>query len=118
MDQIDIIGFDLDYTIAEYNNRLQELVYNHARDYMVNTLHYPSTFKDTVFDASFANRGITFDKSAGILLKMDSSNRIAQNSVFRGRTRLSLSEIKAFYKSQLRAAPGDPTWPLAFTPSS
>ena len=95
MDQIDIVGFDLDYTIgtwravdahapstlavtahshaertpapppplpphlraADYNTRLQELVYNHARDYMVNTLHYPSSFKDSHFDSTFANRG-------------------------------------------------------------
>lgn len=38
--EIEVIGFDYDYTICQYSNNLIELIYRHARDYLIDNLGY------------------------------------------------------------------------------
>ena len=113
-----MIGFDLDYTLASYNSRMQELVFELARDYLVNILNYPSTFLTAQYDPSFAVRGIartsaltylvcstanhgragiSYDVNHGLLVKMDYHDNVTPNCVFRGKTLLSNAEVRKIY---------------------
>jgi 5' nucleotidase family len=118
LDHIDVWGFDLDYTLASYNTRLQELVYELAQDYLINILNYPSSFKERKYDPKFAVRGavsfkqsaapsvvftpacspgISYDIMHGLLVKMDYHDNVTPHCTFRGTRRLSNSEVKKVY---------------------
>lgn len=38
LDEVDIYGFDYDYTLALYSNALDEMIYNKAREFLIE--HY------------------------------------------------------------------------------
>lgn len=38
LDEVDIYGFDYDYTLALYSNTLDEMIYNKAREFLIE--HY------------------------------------------------------------------------------
>ncbi|CCI49680.1 unnamed protein product [Albugo candida] len=95
--EIDVVGFDYDYTLCHYTRKLQYLIYEMARDFMVNKLRYPEGIAKYTFDPSFAIRGLTIDKERGLLCKISSHQKLCYRSVFRGRQRLSREEIINLY---------------------
>lgn len=95
--EMDVIGFDFDYTIASYTDSLLELVYQQALDSLVDQFGYPEELKANSYDPSFAIRGITVDRQKALLMKVSSFNRISVGSVFKGRRRLTNEEILKEY---------------------
>lgn len=60
MADVDVIGFDYDYTLANYTKRLPRLVYEMALEYLVKKLRYPSILMNKYaleYDDTFACRG-------------------------------------------------------------
>jgi hypothetical protein len=54
---IEVLGFDYDYTIACYTERVQHFIYQKAFQYMLDDLRYPEALKDTCFyDPEFSIR--------------------------------------------------------------
>ncbi|KAJ0402996.1 hypothetical protein ATCC90586_000524 [Pythium insidiosum] len=95
---IDVVGFDYDYTLCHYTEELQRLIYGMARDYLIKKYRYPSGIEALTFDPSFAIRGLTIDKEKGLLCKISSHQKLCYTGVYRGRHRLSREEIMDLYQ--------------------
>jgi len=60
MGEVDVIGFDYDYTLANYTERLPNLVYDLAMSYLVTERRYPGELIASgcpKYDPDFACRG-------------------------------------------------------------
>ncbi|DBA05282.1 TPA: hypothetical protein N0F65_007444 [Lagenidium giganteum] len=97
LSQIDVVGFDYDYTLCHYTPELQHLIYDMARDFLVKKLRYPQGMAELNFDPTFAIRGLTIDKERGLLCKISSHQKLCHSSVYRGRQRLTRDEIMSLY---------------------
>lgn len=88
---------DFDYTLVSYNDALEAMIYDLARDHLVDPLGYPAEIKQQEYDPSFAIRGLAVDTDKGLLLKLSYLHGIALRTVFRGRRRLTKEEVLAEY---------------------
>ncbi|GLD92178.1 hypothetical protein PINS_up000711 [Pythium insidiosum] len=95
---IDVVGFDYDYTLCHYTEELQRLIYGMARDYLIKKYRYPGGMESLTFDPTFAIRGLTIDKEKGLLCKISSHQKLCYTGVYRGRHRLSREEIMHLYE--------------------
>ncbi|MCL2011759.1 MAG: HAD-IG family 5'-nucleotidase [Cystobacterineae bacterium] len=99
MSTIELVGFDMDYTLAIYHQRrieqlsfeltLQKLVSHHG--YSPDILHIP-------YDFHFAIRGLFIDKTNGNLVKMDRFGHVGR--VMHGRRPLDSKEYKRLYRDE------------------
>jgi len=97
MDKIKWIGFDMDYTLAQFKSpNFESMMYDLLTETLVKK-GYPQKLTDTKYDPNFVIRGIYFDKTSGHLLKIDASNTIVR--CYYGRNELSTDEIVKRYKS-------------------
>lgn len=97
MDQIKAVGFDMDYTLAQYQQDFDLLAYNGAKQKMVDWLGYPNQVKDFKYQHAITRRGCMIDKKRGNILKLD-QHRYVRN-VEHGLTQLSREERKAVYRA-------------------
>lgn len=105
MDRVKVIGFDYDYTLASYKSTLQRLVYEQARQHLVERQHYPAELAERSYDPSFAIRGLVFDRHHGVLLKLSYAQAIAPDAAYRGRQRMSRDELRRLYGEALQLDP-------------
>jgi HAD superfamily 5'-nucleotidase-like hydrolase len=78
---IGAIGFDLDYTLANYRVRaIDELAFGLTQRKLVEHRGYPEEILDLAFDPSFVVRGLVVDRRRGNLLKMDYHNYVKRSS--------------------------------------
>uniref|UniRef100_A0A4W5NGS6 5'-nucleotidase domain containing 2 n=1 Tax=Hucho hucho TaxID=62062 RepID=A0A4W5NGS6_9TELE len=73
LDEVEIYGFDYDYTLALYSNALDTMIYNTARDFLVK--HYKGISKYD-YIPNFAARGLHYDIQKGLLMKIDAFHYI------------------------------------------
>ncbi|GFQ74599.1 5'-nucleotidase domain-containing protein DDB_G0275467, partial [Trichonephila clavata] len=59
--EIDVYGFDYDYTLAIYKEALQVLIYRLGKEKLVDKLKYPRGIKDLPYKPGFAIRGLHYD---------------------------------------------------------
>ncbi|XWS27258.1 hypothetical protein CRYUN_Cryun26dG0099300 [Craigia yunnanensis] len=97
LDLIQVYGFDYDFTLAHYSSNLQSLIYNLAKEHMVNEFRYPEVCMSFKYDPSFPIRGLYYDKQNGCLLKLDFFGSIEPDGCFYGRRKLSEKEIEEIY---------------------
>lgn len=101
LDEIDVHGFDYDFTLAGYAEpALQKLIYDLARTHMVDEMQYPRGLRAAYdYDPSFAVRGLHFDTRRGNLLKLDFVHNVdtASAHVFFGRRALGTEEVAEAY---------------------
>ncbi|KAG9456074.1 hypothetical protein H6P81_000582 [Aristolochia fimbriata] len=97
LDRIQVYGFDYDYTLAHYSTHLQTLIYNLAKEHLVDELKYPESCLQFEYDSSFPIRGLYYDRLKGCLLKLDFFGSIEPGSCFFGRRKLNAQEIKEMY---------------------
>ncbi|CAL5081534.1 unnamed protein product [Urochloa decumbens] len=97
LDDLQVYGFDYDYTLSHYSEHLQCLIYDLAKKHLVNELKYPESCLKYEYDRSFPIRGLYYDRLKGCLLKLDFFGSIEADGCFFGRRKLSLSEIKELY---------------------
>jgi HAD superfamily 5'-nucleotidase-like hydrolase len=96
---LETFGFDYDYTLASYTNRVQEFIYYRAANWLVDEQRYPNELKTFKYDSKFAIRGLSFDIEKGNLLKLDYLGHLLPDNVYRGRRKLSLDECLDAYPS-------------------
>ncbi|EME29929.1 5' nucleotidase family protein [Galdieria sulphuraria] len=71
MQSIEAVGFDMDYTLAQYTPETFEvLAYEGALKRLV-SIGYPKQILDWKYDPSYYLRGLIIDKARGNILKMD-----------------------------------------------
>lgn len=97
LQQVQVVGFDLDYTLATYSDSLQELIYKLAMDILVSSFGFPSCLKDVPHASSYAIRGLSVDMQHGLLCKLSHLQRVAVNATYKGKKALDLSEIEELY---------------------
>lgn len=98
---VDVMGFDYDFTLVSYTHAVQNVVYETAKKFLINSLSYPADLGASKFDPSFCIRGLVFDRKNGNLLKLSSRQMITPGSVFKGRTRLRHPEVLVTYNQSL-----------------
>ncbi|XP_021731400.1 5'-nucleotidase domain-containing protein DDB_G0275467-like [Chenopodium quinoa] len=97
LDNVQVYGFDYDYTLAHYSAHLQALIYDLAKEHLVNELRYPESCLKFKYDHSFPIRGLYYDKLKGCLLKLDFFGSIEPDGCFFGRRKLRREEIIEMY---------------------
>ena len=99
MDQIEAIGFDMDWTIAQYNEAFDLLAFNGAKEKLVTWLGYPKSMLEMVYSQDMYRRGCVVDKRRGNILKLDRHRyvRYAEH----GLTEISAEERKTMYRQNV-----------------
>jgi HAD superfamily 5'-nucleotidase-like hydrolase len=101
--QIDVWGFDYDYTIACWGKATSHLIYNLGLEALLKK-GYPKELNELKdkFDKDFVIRGLSYDRQTGFLLKLDQFGQIQLDSVFLGRRQLDPEEVKKAYSYHTR----------------
>ena len=72
MDSIEMIGFDMDYTLALYHqDKLEQLSISLTLSKLCEKHGYPEEIKQLVYDPRWAIRGLMVDRQNGNVFKMD-----------------------------------------------
>lgn len=109
MGDIKVVGFDLDYTLINYTDELQPLIYNLAKEILIKANGFPQSLKHCHFDKNFAIRGLSVDTKTGALLKLSHLQRIGSQFAYLGKTKLSKEEIEEMYGKSRHIAHDDLT---------
>ena len=88
LDKIEMVGFDMDYTLALYNQaRIEELSMRATLDKLVTAKGYPEAIRGLAYDPTLAMRGLVVDRENGNIFKPDRYG-------FPGRARHGLATIE------------------------
>jgi HAD superfamily 5'-nucleotidase-like hydrolase len=72
LDKIEMVGFDMDYTLALYNQaRIEELSIRATLEKLVTTKGYPEAIRGLAYDPQLALRGLVVDRENGNIFKPD-----------------------------------------------
>ncbi|KAF6205118.1 hypothetical protein GE061_019285 [Apolygus lucorum] len=104
--EVNVYGFDYDYTLAVYKASMDSLLYNLGLDGLINKFKYPPGIREMKFDPNFAIRGLHYDIEKGLLMKLDSFLQIQLGTVYRGLSPVPDVEVLKLYKNK--------TVPLAY----
>lgn len=97
-DQIHLIGFDMDYTLAPYAKRnLEELSFRMTAERLVRVHGYPEAILEVPYEPAFVVRGLVVDKRCGNIFKMDGHGHVGR--VYHGRTPLTKEERRRLYRN-------------------
>nr|XP_043606902.1 5'-nucleotidase domain-containing protein 4-like isoform X2 [Erigeron canadensis]XP_043606903.1 5'-nucleotidase domain-containing protein 4-like isoform X2 [Erigeron canadensis] len=115
MKNIVAVGFDMDYTLAQYKpETFESLAYNGTVKKLVLNLGYPNELLDWSFDWTYMVRGLVLDKKRGNILKMDRHKYV--KVAYHGFRLLSKDEKVATYGNTLvRDAFDEPDYALIDT---
>ncbi|MGC4114400.1 MAG: HAD-IG family 5'-nucleotidase [Myxococcales bacterium] len=96
---IDLVGFDMDYTLAVYRKQsIEQLSFEMTLDRMIQKRGYPESIRSLAYDHAFVMRGLAVDRVWGNLLKMDRFRHIGR--AYHGRTLLASEEKKRVYRGE------------------
>jgi HAD superfamily 5'-nucleotidase-like hydrolase len=99
MDTIEMIGFDMDYTLALYHqDRLEQLSIELTLQKLVDKHGYLPDIKNLSYDPRWAIRGLVVDKKNGNVFKMDRHAYVGR--CYHGFRELSHDERKATYRNE------------------
>ncbi|CAL8261302.1 unnamed protein product [Merluccius merluccius] len=94
---IEIYGFDYDYTLAFYSSQLHTLIFNIARDLLIAEHRYPEGLREYEYVPNFAVRGLHYDVQKALLMKIDAFHYIQLGTVYRGLHPVPDEEVIAMY---------------------
>ena len=96
MKSITAVGFDMDYTLAQYKpETFEDLAYRQACSKLVSELGYPAEVTSWKYDCHFMLRGLAVDKTRGNVLKIDRHKYV--KLAFHGFRELSREERLSTY---------------------
>ncbi|XP_020095225.1 5'-nucleotidase domain-containing protein 4 isoform X2 [Ananas comosus] len=100
MKNITAVGFDMDYTLAQYKpETFEALAYQGTIAKLVNDLKYPDELLKWNFDWKYMVRGLVLDKKRGNILKMDRHKYV--KVAYHGFREMSKEEKVAAYGNTL-----------------
>jgi HAD superfamily 5'-nucleotidase-like hydrolase len=95
LDKIEIVGFDMDYTLAIYDQaRIEELSIQATLEKLCVSKGYPEAIRGLTFDPALAIRGLVVDRANGNIFKPDRYG-------FPGRARHGLAPMERARVSEL-----------------
>lgn len=99
MDRVDLVGFDMDHTLAVYHKRRsEELAFDMTLARLVSQHGYPSDIGSVRYDPAFVIRGLVIDKDTGNILKADRFNHVGR--CYHGRRIVDGDEVKKTYRKE------------------
>ncbi|KAJ8411409.1 hypothetical protein AAFF_G00174150, partial [Aldrovandia affinis] len=98
LQDIEIYGFDYDYTLAFYSRHLHTLIFNIARDILIQQHRYPEGLREYDYMPDFVIRGLHYDVQKALLMKIDAFHYIQLGTVYRGLHPVSEEEVVALYE--------------------
>jgi HAD superfamily 5'-nucleotidase-like hydrolase len=99
MDEIDLIGFDMDYTLALYKqSNLEALSIKCTLEKLIAKRGYPEEILKLDYDPSFAVRGLVVDRRYGNIFKADRYGHVGR--VYHGRQLLDKEVRHRLYRLQ------------------
>ena len=92
MEKIQAVGFDMDFTLAEYHKEFDQLAYDGAVRKLL-AMGYPEQVASFKYTPEDYQRGLVIDKRRGNLIKLDRHKYV--KVAFHGLTKLESAERKA-----------------------
>src|SRR5689334_9608380 len=97
-ENIKLIGFDMDHTLAPYNRETFEaLAFRETLQKLINS-GYPEELSTLSFKPNFVIRGLLVDKNRGNILKADGHKYV--KDAYHGHRRLTKEERHSYYNKQ------------------
>ncbi len=99
MADVDLVGFDMDYTLAIYHmRRIEQLSFDMTLAKLVSERGYPREVGLLHYDHHFVMRGLTVDRAHGNLLKMDRFGHVGR--AYHGLRPLKPEVWRALYRER------------------
>ena len=102
MEKIQAVGFDLDYTLAEYTRDFDLLAYEGAKRKLL-AMGYPAEVGAFEYSPARYQRGLLIDKRRGNLIKLDRHKYV--KVAYHGLSKLPSAERKAIYSANSEQQP-------------
>ena len=97
MNKIELVGFDMDYTLAIYHmRRIEQLSFEMTLKKLIQDYGYPAEISKVLYDHQFVMRGLVVDKVNGNLIKMDRYGHVGR--AYHGRRPLSDDRWRRLYR--------------------
>src|SRR5205823_10313720 len=98
MAKIELVGFDMDYTLAIYHmRRIEQLSFDMTLAKLIGEYGYPAEVGQISYDHQFVMRGLAVDKANGNLIKMDRFGHVGR--AYHGRKPLSQEIWTRLYRN-------------------
>src|SRR2546430_16851105 len=99
MDTIEMIGFDMDYTLALYHQeKLEQLSIALTLRKLVDKHAYPDAIRNLIYDPRWAIRGLMVDRQLGNVFKMDRHAHVGR--CYHGFRELNPEERRHIYRNE------------------
>ena len=99
MGKIRVVGFDLDWTLAHYDQQaMSQLAFELILDRLVKSFGYPKEILRSEFRGPFCRRGLILDTEAGTVLKMDRYRYVGR--AYKGRHFVDGTERSRLYRQE------------------
>ena len=92
MDDIDVVGFDFDYTLIHYTEELNRFIFDRALARLAESRFYPAEILEARYDPTLAVRGLSVDRRTGAICKLSYRHNVNPLRVYLGRQRLTPGE--------------------------
>ncbi|XP_070793142.1 5'-nucleotidase domain-containing protein 2 [Pituophis catenifer annectens] len=94
---VEIYGFDYDYTLAQYSNLLHSMIFNAARDILIEQYKYPEGLRKYEYIPGFAIRGLHYDVHKSLLMKIDAFHYVQLGTAYQGLNPVPDEEVIEMY---------------------
>ncbi len=99
-DRIELVGFDMDYTLAVYHmRRIEQLSFDMTLAKLISEYGYPAEIGLLHYDHQFGMRGLVVDKTNGNVIKMDRFGHVGR--AYHGRSPLSDEVWTRLYRNEM-----------------
>ena len=99
MDSIEMIGFDMDYTLALYHqDKLEQLSISLTLSKLIEKHGYPEEIRTLTYDPRWAIRGLMVDRQLGNVFKMDRHAYVGR--CYHGFRELDQEQRRASYRNE------------------
>lgn len=99
MDSIHTIGFDMDYTLANYRQEsIEQLIFHLTQERLVAERAYPQDILKLSYQGKRILRGLVVDKKLGNMLKLDAHHHVCR--VSHGLQKLDAEQRQQLYRSR------------------
>ncbi len=99
LDRVRLVGFDMDYTLALYDQpRMEMLSIASTVDKLVALKGYPESIRGLTYDSRFGIRGLIIDRETGNIIKPDRYG--SPGRAFHGRRAIGREQLAELYHKQ------------------
>eukprot|EP01083_Nonionella_stella_P111024 325417_1 len=94
---VNAYGFDYDHTLANYNRKSGNIIYENALNYLIQHENYPIELAKNEFNPQWAVRGLQFDRLTGNVMKLNQFYTMNPRSIIHGHSPVHIKEMLSDY---------------------